>query len=196
MESTHIFPYSNFSVRNINKRAILELIRFAPGGISRAELARQIDLTRSTVSSIVAVLLQARLVRESDSGPTTGGRRPILLEFNPQRGFLVGVDMGVTHLSLVAADFMARVLHEVEVPFCIEDGPNAGLVMLGDHLRELLEKAGIELGAVLAMGVGVPCPVLAEGRQGWRAANYAGLGSLSNSRISRKNVGMPHIPQQ
>ena len=42
---------------------MLELVRFTPGGISRADLARQLDLTRSTVSSIVAELVEVGLVR-------------------------------------------------------------------------------------------------------------------------------------
>lgn len=158
------FPnlHGNYNSRNFNKRAVLELIRFTPGGISRAELARKIDLTRSTVSAIVADLLADGLVRETESGPATGGRRAILLEINPRRGYIVGVDMGVTHLGLVIADFLAHVLHEREVPFEVRSGPKTCLEMVDRAVRDLLNQAGIGFNQVLAVGVGVPGPVLAE----------------------------------
>ena len=138
------------------------MIRFTPGGISRAELARQIDLTRSTVSAIVTDYIDAGLVREAESGPATGGRRPILLEMNPQRGYVVGVDMGATHLSMVVADFLSHVVYETEAPFDVLDGPEACLKLVDQQVRQMLQQAGVSLAQVLAFGVGVPGPVLAE----------------------------------
>ncbi|MEW5870160.1 MAG: ROK family protein [Chloroflexota bacterium] len=148
--------------RNQNKLAILELIRFTPGGVSRAGLARRLGLTRSTVSTIVADLVQSGLVRESESGPATGGRRPILLELNPARGFVVGVDMGATHLGVVVADFLAHVRYEGEISFDVVQGPQACLAVVDRHVRSLLEQAQVDLSNILAVGVGVPGPVMAE----------------------------------
>jgi predicted transcriptional regulator len=52
------------------------MIRFSPGVISRADLARQMDLTRTAISTIVDNKAQYGLVHETEDGPTTGGRRP------------------------------------------------------------------------------------------------------------------------
>jgi glucokinase-like ROK family protein len=162
VNSTIAFPSPNYNFRYLNRRAVLEFIRFTPGGISRAELARQLDLTRSTVSAIVADLMQSGLVREAESGPATGGRRPILLELNPQHGYVVGVDMGATHMHTVVADFLAHVIQEEEIPFDVLDGPALCLAQADLQVRRLLQKAGIAIEQVLAAGVGVPGPVLAE----------------------------------
>lgn len=151
-----------YNVKNLNKRVILDLIRFTPGGISRAELARQMELTRSAVSTIIDDLLHSGLVREAANGPTTGGRRPILLEINPKSGYVVGVDMGATHLGLVAADFSAHVLQETEIPFDVKLPPETSLQTVDAALRELLGKAGLALEEVRGIGVGVPGPVVAE----------------------------------
>lgn len=162
MDSFYASPFANCTTKNLNRRVILDLIRFTPGGISRVELARQIDLTRSTVSTIVGDLLNDGLVREAESGPASGGRRPILLELNPQRGFVAGVDMGATHLSMVVTDFSSRVLYEEEVPFDVKLPPAACLDQVDAHLRGLLAKANLSLANLLAVGVGVPGPVVAE----------------------------------
>ncbi|NJN55784.1 MAG: MarR family transcriptional regulator [Anaerolineae bacterium] len=52
-----------------NSRLILKMI-YAQNEISRADIARETSLTRATVSTIVAGLLEAGLVRETGLGPS------------------------------------------------------------------------------------------------------------------------------
>ncbi|RPI30186.1 MAG: ROK family protein, partial [Chloroflexota bacterium] len=146
----------------MNKRIILDMIRFTPGGIARAELARQMGLTRAAVTTIVSDLINTAIVREAESGPATGGRRPILLEINPKRGFVVGIDMGATHASIVITDFSAHILHEIEIPFNVDQGPDICLRTIDIHLRELLDRGNLTFKDIMSIGMGVPGPVVAE----------------------------------
>jgi glucokinase-like ROK family protein len=148
--------------KTINKRVILDMIRFTPGGISRAELARQMDLTRSAISSIIDDLKGKGLVDEIETGPATGGRRPILLAINPRYGYIVGIDMGATHLGIVLTDYSAHVLEEIEHPFLVTDGPNRCLTQIDSHLAELLGQANININQISAIGMGVPGPIVTE----------------------------------
>ena len=59
---------------------VLELI-WVQKQMSRAEIARRTGLSRSTVSEIVSGLLKTGLIAEIGDGPSRGGRRPIVLEF-------------------------------------------------------------------------------------------------------------------
>ena len=145
--------------KSTNKRVGLDLIRFTPGGISRSELARQLNLTRAAVTTIINDFIDDGLVRETGKGPTTGRRRPILLEINPQRGYLVGVDLGATHLSLLVTDFAAHVVSELETPFDIRRNPEECLQKVEQALSETLARAQLRLEDVTAIGVGVPGPV-------------------------------------
>lgn len=148
--------------RYYNKRLSLDLIRFTPGGITRAELARRIGLTRSAVTTIVNELMQLDLVREAQDGLTTGGRRAIPLEINPRRGYLVGIDVGATHLEILVTDFSSRVLHELEVPFDIHLAPHIGLQQVDSCLRQALSQVNLDLKDVVGIGVGVPGPIVVE----------------------------------
>ena len=87
-------------MRELNERIVLSLLRQA-GPISRAELARRSNLSRSTVSSIIASLLASDLVRETGIGDSSGGRRPIMIEFNYQSGYVVGIELGNTALTVL-----------------------------------------------------------------------------------------------
>ena len=76
-----------------SRRQLLALIRdFGP--ISRATLAVRADMTRPTVSAIVAEFIEAGLIREIGKGESTGGKRPILLQLDDSRHFTIGIDLG------------------------------------------------------------------------------------------------------
>lgn len=156
-----IFPSSPYPLKNFNKRAILDMIRFAPGGVSRADLARSMDLTRSAVTSIVNDMIAEGLVRESESDNehSSSGRRPILLEINPRRAHAVGVDMGATHLGLLLTDFSAHVIDEIELPFDIASPPETCLKEVDRQVRRLLAHHDLNLNDVQVIGVGVPGPI-------------------------------------
>ena len=106
------------TVRHINeKRALAALLR--AGTLSRADLARELGLTRSTASSIVAGLMKDGLVRyagEAGAEPPSDGDAPrigrpgTLLTLNGSYGAFIGVDLGIDHLHLLALDFAGRVL--------------------------------------------------------------------------------------
>jgi hypothetical protein len=123
------------NVKTRNKISLLNYIRFTPGGISRADLARKMGLSRAAISSIVNDLLAIRIIREAADGPATGGRRAVLLEINPECGYVLGVDMGATHLGLVLADFSARVIAEEEYAFDVSQGPEICLQEVDQLVR-------------------------------------------------------------
>ncbi|MGE5554353.1 MAG: hypothetical protein ACM3XZ_10670 [Betaproteobacteria bacterium] len=81
-------------LKEINLRTVLQILRHR-SPLSRAEVARLTGLTPATVSSVVGTLLSARVAEEVGLGESNGGRRPVLIQFNPQAFYLVGVDLGV-----------------------------------------------------------------------------------------------------
>jgi glucokinase-like ROK family protein len=156
------FSPSEYNVKTLNKRVLLDLVRFTPGGISRADLARRMGLTRAAVTSIVNDLMAEKLVREAENGHAAGGRRPILLEINPKRGYLVGIDMGATHLGMVITDFSAHILSDMEIPFDVTLGPQKSLEIMNEHMQKCLSEVGITKKEMVAVGLGVPGPVAVD----------------------------------
>jgi len=152
------------NVKNLNKHAALDLIRFAPGGISRIELSRQMGITRAALTSIVNDLITAGLVRES-THQRGGGRNPISLEINPDFTYVLGIDIGATHVTLVLANALAQVLDEINSALEITQGPDETLSRVVALIKEWLPGTGIRLDQISAGTVGVPGPVVSdEGR--------------------------------
>ncbi|WP_448335033.1 ROK family transcriptional regulator [Bellilinea sp.] len=158
---TTIWQVPKANVKNLNKHAALDLIRFSPSGISRIELSRELGLTRAAVTAIVGDLIKAGLVRETN-GQFSRGRRAIELEINPQGGLVVGVDIGATHVTLVLADYLAHVMDEVEASLDIFQGPQVCLPFVDQFLRSWLNELGVNLAQITAIGVGVPGPIVTD----------------------------------
>jgi glucokinase-like ROK family protein len=150
------------NVKHINKHAALDLIRFTPGGISRVKLARRMSLSRAALTLIINDLLASGVICETSSTLAGSGRPPITLAVNPERGAVAGLDMGATHLNLIIANCAAQPLAEKEIALDINQGPDYCLEQAELHLRALAGSAGLELADLLAVGLGVPGPIMTE----------------------------------
>lgn len=155
------WPDTTKNVKYLNKHVVVDMIRFTPGGIARADLARMLGLSRAALTAIVNDLASNGLVREAEVHPV-GGRKPIVLEINPELGYVVGIDLGATHIMLILADFSGREIQVLDAPLNINDGPQTCLAQTDRHLKSLLEKSGLKLNRISAVGVGVQGPIIAE----------------------------------
>jgi glucokinase-like ROK family protein len=158
--NTYIWSNSIKGVKNINKHMVVDLIRFAPGGISRVEIARKLGLSRAAITSIINDLEEQQLVLESSE--PSGGRRSVSLEINPNAGIVLGVDIGATHASVVLANYSARVISEKEIILDISSGPETCLSQVDRLVHDLLVGEGLQLADVNSIGVGVPGPLIIE----------------------------------
>jgi len=140
----------------------VDLVRFAGKGLSRTDLAEEMGLTKAAVTLIVNDLIANGIIIETESRTTSAGRPPVVLEINPNHGLVAAIDMGAMHLSAALADFSARILEEVEVPFRIADGPEKCLGEADRVLRELLAKRKLTPADLSGIGIGVPGPVISE----------------------------------
>ncbi len=149
------------NVKNLNKHVMVDMIRFAPSGVTRAELARLMGLTRAAVSVTINDLVSSGLVRDAETLQASP-HKPIMLEINPDLGHVVGIDMGATHLTLILTDFSGREIKVLDAPLNIGDGPEVCLSQLDCHLKALLAGTGLDLRQIEAIGIGVPGPVVEE----------------------------------
>jgi predicted NBD/HSP70 family sugar kinase len=98
-------------VKANNKQQILNMIK-EQSPISRANIAQQLGLTKGTVSSLVSELLDANLCYESGTGESSGGRRPVMLLFNREAGFTIGLDIGVNYILGILTDLNGKIITE------------------------------------------------------------------------------------
>ncbi|MFC0472539.1 ROK family transcriptional regulator [Halalkalibacter kiskunsagensis] len=88
-------------IQELNRSIILDAIR-KYGPVSRSEVAKIIDISPTTVTSAVFDLMDEGLVYEDGVGNSNGGRKPVLLRFNPSAYSIIGVS--ITNSSIKIAD--------------------------------------------------------------------------------------------
>jgi predicted NBD/HSP70 family sugar kinase len=98
------------TIRDINRQIVLNYVR-ERGPISRAEIAHETALQRSTISLIVEELRVEGLIEEL-SGESTGGRPPILLSLRTADAVAIGVDVGTNRTIVATSDLAGRVLQQ------------------------------------------------------------------------------------
>jgi predicted NBD/HSP70 family sugar kinase len=142
-------------MKKINKSIVLELLRKA-SPLSRAEVAKTTGLTKATVSTLVAELMEENLLYEIGTGESSGGRKPVLLVFRQDAGYAIGVDLGVRDIHAVLTDLKGTIVHETRSSLRGMDTPEQVLGRLKDCLRRLMNKAPASPYGVVGIGVGVP----------------------------------------
>ncbi len=145
-------------MRELNQALILNLVR-QEGQISRAEIAKRTNLSRSTVSNIVNELIGAGRIFEIQKGESRGGRRPILLELNYRSHCVIGVEIATAFVNLVVSDLNAVILYQCCVPFDIGVGPDVTVARVQDLIQGGLSAVGINPSQVAGVGIGIPGPL-------------------------------------
>lgn len=86
-------------VRENNRKLVLQTL-FNSEKTSRSSISKIVGLQKSTVSSIFLDLEEEGLVQELGIGESSnvGGRKPSMIRFNRQYGYVLAFDMGVRHL--------------------------------------------------------------------------------------------------
>ena len=138
--------------------ALLRLI-WEERAISRADIARRTGLSRSTVSEVVAELIATTLVDEAGEGASSGGRRPIVLEFQDEACVILGVDMGATHVSVALTDLRGKVLTWESTPFAVRTDPIGTRAVIAESCAACLERWGGSPERLVGIGIAVPSPV-------------------------------------
>src|SRR2546425_5158521 len=101
------------TIRDINRQIVLNYVREREP-ISRADIARETNLQRSTISSIVEDLTTEGLVEEVGEGESTGGRRPTMLRLRTKEAIAIGVAITPSCTTVATSDLAGRIVQQKE----------------------------------------------------------------------------------
>ena len=108
------------SIKDINYIKIVNLIH-SVRSISRAEIARRLNLSKTTVSAVVRNLVKDDIILEKGPGSSYGGRKPVLLEFNKKIKVSVGIEIGDKECIGILTDLYAHPISDPVIVAIEED---------------------------------------------------------------------------
>ena len=148
--------------REVNRRIVLNLIReYQP--ISRAELARRMQVHRGTMTPLVRELVESGVVFEKGTAATARGRRPTLLCVRTRGRLVVAVDVRPGRSAVALADVSGHVLarQSFETPGSPSELPE----LLATEVASLLREHAPD-GVEGCQGLGIVLPGMVDRKTG------------------------------
>jgi predicted NBD/HSP70 family sugar kinase len=173
------------SGRDLTQTAILALLGRA-GPMSRADVARELEISPPTVTQVVKRLIDQQMVEELDQAPSRGGRRGQLIGLVGTSARAVGVKVTADHVAIVEARIDGSILssHTLAFDAVAPDAPGR----LASLLRPFVaEHSDIPL---LGLGIGVP-GIVDSPDSGLVEAAVLGWKAVPLGRHLRGALGLP-----
>ncbi|HET7234405.1 MAG TPA: ROK family protein [Longimicrobium sp.] len=140
------------TTKDINRQIVLNLVReYQP--ISRADLARRMEVARGIVTPLVNELIEQGLLLEGATGASPRGRKPTLLHVRSHDRLTVAVDVRLSETQIMLADFSGRAL-ATEL-LATPAKPEALVQALALRIRRLLDAHAAD-GECQGIGLVVP----------------------------------------
>ncbi|WP_054950708.1 ROK family transcriptional regulator [Numidum massiliense] len=143
------------NIRINNQKLILNEI-IARGGASRADLAKAIKLSAPSVSANVEPLIAQNILIETRREHATTGRKPIILEFNADYGYVIGMDLSKGRVTTALGNLTGTIVYKKEGAYT---GTRVGMDLINfveQSLHDFLLETKVDLKQVMAVGVASP----------------------------------------
>ncbi len=168
-----------------NRNLVLKTI-FEHASTSRAEVARITNLTRTTVSDIVADLIAEGLVTEIGMGSSIGGKSPILISLVDDSRYIISLDLANSQFYGAVINLRGETRAMITLPVNDCSGDEA-LSLVYQIIDELTQGEYKPL-----VGIGVGTPGLVNTRDGVvvNAVNLAWI-DLPLVQLLQDRYGLP-----
>lgn len=143
-------------LKDINRMALVRHLCAHPG-LSRADLSTVVRLTKSTVSLLVRELLAEGWLVEREVVATGDlGRRPTPLFIDPRRLLLLGAEVGIDSVRVVATSLTGDVLARAVASYGSGKSAKACIGTLATALLKVRKQLDEAEHRIIGIGVGLP----------------------------------------
>ena len=161
--------------------------------ISRADIARNLSISRPTVSRVVETLIEYNYVVETEKIKTSGGKRPIQLKINPNKDYVLGIDLGKERIKIALTNFNGEIIKNFQ-GFKISDKLNISEKMISE-IKKILSEYNqgkiLKQPKVKAMCIGVPARIDVNTRKIISSPIYKSWENLNLKEILSNEFGIP-----
>lgn len=181
-------------MRKVNAALLLDIIR-DKGFVSRAELARLSGLTKPTVSSQVADLIERGIVVEDGEGSpdARGGKPPTLLRFDADCGSLIAAEIGSSTVRVWLADLDGRPIDFETSPINPALGAAHVLDVLCTAIQSILNRGRARKQQLLSISIAAPGRVDASTGTVLEAGNVFHWRNVEVRRRIEDHFGVPTL---
>ncbi len=136
--------------RNID---ILEILR-RRGPLTRPDISRELGINVVTISNYIDDFVRNNLILEKELDISEGGRRPELLELNPQGGYIIGVGLNLMNMVGILTDLKGGIITKTQI---VRPKPSVKEITecLLEIIREILRRSKEYTSNIRGVGIGI-----------------------------------------
>ncbi len=144
-------------MRRMNKATVLGLIR-SHRTTSRIDIAQMTGLNKATVSYIVDELINEKWVHEIGFGSSSGGRKPVLLRFNANGAYAIGMDVQLHSLKTVICNARGEPVYkrDSEIVHVSQPSHERLLEVIEEQARAAMTATPASPHGLVGVGLGLP----------------------------------------
>ncbi len=148
------FQSDNLSEKERRNIDILELLR-KRGPISRPEISKEIGINVVTISNYIDDFIKHNLVFEKELDISEGGRRPVLLDLNPQGGYIIGVGLNLMNMVGLLVDLKGNIITKTQIAKPQKPSVKDITEALLQIIREIFRRSKDYTANIKGVGVGI-----------------------------------------
>lgn len=138
----------------VNRALLIDLVR-RRGSVSRASLAKESGLTKVTVSSQIGDLINLGIIKETGTGSSDLGRKPVMLEIDGAAGSALGFLISTENIHVVEMDLAGKITHNEILPIEKHD-PDTVIKAIVACERKAKRRAKDTKFGLFGIGIAIP----------------------------------------
>lgn len=179
----------NSEIQNkINISIIFNYLRES-SPISRSKISEDLKISAASVSRAVEKLIKEGYVVESGKQNTKMGKKPILLEINSEKGYVIGVDLSKERIRFSLADFKG-----IEFRKCVGSKVTESKEIIDNiisGIKESLKKDKISMNKIKAICLAIPAAIDINSGKIITAALYPQWKDINFKKILKDEFKVP-----
>jgi len=160
--------------------------------MSRKDIARVCNLSLPTVNKIIKFYLKKGVIRESGLDKSSGGRRPVLYEFNEKVKYAIGVDFEIPELTIVITDLKGKIVDKCFTYLPDKKDPSSVIGYVSERIEELLKRKRLRSKDIVGVGFGAPA-FLNQDRITISGKNLPSWKQVPVREILEERLGIPVV---
>lgn len=148
-------PATQSSVRINNQKLIIEYI-VKNGSVSRAELAKNLNISKPTISTNVEGLLEQNILVELGEGNSSGGRKPTMLNFNYDHKMIIAIDLNRNAPLIALSNLSGEIIKSTSITIEVSDDKPLLIEKLTGAINNLMKSTNHPLNTIGAISIAIP----------------------------------------
>lgn len=140
--------------KNERKKEIYRFVR-KNKRVGIADIKEHMTLAHATAVRVVDSMLEDQWLIEAGEGESSGGRKPILYAINPEKKYIVGIELSDLYSTILLMNLNLEILSEKKLKMDDQLNQKRTKDFILESIKEFMTEKDLEIKDLLGIGMGI-----------------------------------------